>query len=347
MDISLFDYNLPDDLIAHEPADPRDSCRLLVYKKDSCQIDDKIFLDIVDYFKEGDVLVLNNTKVIPSRLLGYKKDTGGKLEVFLLKEVQTQVWEAMIRGKVQNSTEILFDNTDLVIKPQEKHNDIWYVQVNKNRSELFSILDTVGRAPLPPYIHSSEDEDAVREKYQTVYSKFEGSVAAPTAGLHFTDRLLDELKQKGVCIVYVTLHVGLGTFAPVRTENILEHTMHAEYTEVSADVMKCIIQAKQEQRRVIAVGTTSVRVLESVVAKQLGKGLEEIEGFNGDVNIYIYPGFEFKIVDGLITNFHLPKSTLLMLVSALMGRDECLRAYRHAVETKYRFYSFGDAMFII
>lgn len=346
MDISLFDYNLPDELIAHEPAEPRDSCRLLAYSKEDQKIDDKIFRDIIEYFNEGDVLVLNNTKVIPSRLFGTKKETGGKLEVFLLKEVQTNIWEAMIRGKVTTETEIIFDGSDLIVQPHKKHDDIWHVRVNKNRQELFNILEIIGKAPLPPYIHSEEDEDAVRDKYQTVYSKFEGSVAAPTAGLHFTDELLASLKNKGVQIEYVTLHVGLGTFAPVRTDNILEHTMHAEYADVQGDVMQRIIRAKRNGQRVIAVGTTSVRVLESLVAEQLDKNVEDIVDFKGDINIFIYPGFDFKIIDGLITNFHLPKSTLLMLVSALVGQQQVQDIYKHAVDKKYKFYSFGDAMFI-
>jgi S-adenosylmethionine:tRNA ribosyltransferase-isomerase len=351
MDISLFDFHLPEDRIAHAPAEPRDACKLLVYNRVQQSIDDVIFRDIINYLESGDVLVINNTKVIPSRLYGFKKETGGKLEVFLVREIERGIWKAMVRGKITPETVIAFESSSLEAVAHQKLDDIWLLRLNMTGAALYDELDRIGKAPLPPYIHSEQNEAEVREEYQTVYSQHEGSVAAPTAGLHFTDELLEQLNKKGVQIECVTLHVGLGTFAPVRVDNIQEHTMHEEFALVDAATLQRLAQAQSENRRIIAVGTTSVRVLETIVAEQLAAHAHnpeyEFEDFAGDVNAFIYPGYEFKVVKGLITNFHLPKSTLLMLVSALMGREEILRVYQHAIEQKYRFYSFGDAMLII
>jgi S-adenosylmethionine:tRNA ribosyltransferase-isomerase len=347
MQLSEFDFTLPEELIAHEPSEPRDACKFLVYNRETQAIEDKIFRDIIDYLEEGDVLVLNDSKVIPSRTFGKKKETGGALEVFFLEEVRAGVWKVMIRGKVSEGLAIVFEGSDLEAVVLEKNDEFVLVEVNKSKAEVIAELDVIGKAPLPPYITNNSDESEIRQKYQTVYSKEEGSVAAPTAGLHFTQELLQKIANKGVHIVYVTLHVGLGTFAPVRVDDIREHTMHAEYAMITANALESIKSAKDEGRRVMAVGTTSVRVLETVVADILAGRVDAKDGFGGWVNAFIYPGYEFQVVDGLVTNFHLPKSTLMMLISALAGRDEIMRVYEHAIEQKYKFYSFGDGMMIL
>lgn len=337
---STYYYDLPEELIAQTPVEPRDSSRLLVYHKDSNLIEHKIFKNIIDYFKPGDVLVVNNTKVIPARLFGKKAQTGANIEVFLLKRHNLTDWEVLIKPvkRVKVGTEIIIS--------EELKCEILSVgefgscEIKFKFDGVFEeILDRVGEMPLPHYIKQKCENNA---RYNTVYCKFDGSSAAPTAGLHFTTELLEKLKQKGVIITEVLLHVGLGTFRPVSEENILNHKMHTEHYAVSKESAEIINKAKAEGRRVIAVGTTSIRTLESVATKY-GK----MQECAGDTNIFIYPGYNFKIVDGIVTNFHLPESTLIMLVSAFLGIENTLNMYKTAVQEKYRFYSFGDATLLI
>ncbi|BDU50248.1 tRNA preQ1(34) S-adenosylmethionine ribosyltransferase-isomerase QueA [Haliovirga abyssi] len=333
-----FEYNLPEELIAQVPIYPRDSSRLMVVDKETEKIENKIFSDIIDYLDEGDLLVRNSTKVIPARLIG-NKETGAVVEIFLLNRLDINRWECLVRpGKrVKIGQKIIFKDDSLtakVIEIKEDGNRIVEFEYNGVFEE---VLDNLGEMPLPPYI-KEKLKDANR--YQTVYAKKGESVAAPTAGLHFTDELLKKIKAKGIEIVDVFLEVGLGTFRPVKAENILEHNMHEEKFEIPIESANKINAAKKEGKRVIAVGTTSVRTLES--AANNGK----VMAGENSTKIFIYPGYKFKMVDALITNFHLPKSTLLMLVSAFSNRELMLRAYENAVDEKYRFFSFGDAMFI-
>lgn len=341
MQLDKFDYNLPTELIAQTPADKRDHSRLLVYN--NAQIEHKHFFDLPNYLQVGDVLVLNDSKVFPARLIG-QKETGGKVEIFLLQEKNNNTWECLIgHTKSQIGLIVKFRN-NLEAELIESLGESWLVKFNKSDKELKDIIYSIGNTPLPPYI-KTEDNNIIKQRYQTVYADKAGSVAAPTAGLHFTNELLDKLRKQGVQIEYVTLHVGMGTFAPVKTEDITEHKMHAEYYEVSDETWDNIQKAKKENRRIIAVGTTATRVLESTAkSKKL----------SGWTDIFIYPGYKYKVVDSLITNFHLPKSTLLMLVSALLdnkgsvdGILELKRVYLEAIDKQYRFYSFGDAMLII
>lgn len=340
MNLDYFDYNLPEELIAMIPLKKRDSSKLLILDRISGNIKHGVFSDIKDYFNKGDCLVLNNTRVIPARLLGEKDGTKGKIEFVLLNQTDKDIWEVILKpGKrAKIGTRFNFGGGILkaeIIKILEEGNRL----VKFYYEGIFEeVLDKVGIMPLPPYI-TSELED--RERYQTVYSKEKGSAAAPTAGLHFTDELLDEIKNIGVNICFVTLHVGLGTFRPVKVSNIFDHKMHKEYYSVNEETVKIINMAKLNKNKVIAVGTTSARVLETMSCNK------EFKHGSGWTDIFIYPGYEFKIVDKLITNFHLPKSTLLMLVSALAGRDNVLSAYNEAILNRYRFFSFGDAMFII
>lgn len=368
MKLSDFDYNLPQELIAQEPVKPRDSSRLLVLDKETGQIEHDTFKDIDNYLQKGDVLVANDSQVIPARLLGKKRDTGGGVEVFLHACLEAGEWECLLKGgRLRPGTTVIFSRgLEACIKGKYSE-DTWRVEFNKKDRELFSIIQHIGHTPLPPYIKRPQGERKEdRQRYQTVYAdqKKKGSVAAPTAGLHFTNRVMNKLKRKGVELEYVTLHVGLGTFAPVKTERIEEHKMHAEWAEVTSDTLKSIIKAKREGRRVVAVGTTSVRVLEAIFQKYeyqklLENNIENCElkienCFNGWVNIFIYPGVEFRVVDAMITNFHLPKSSLLMLVSAFAcpepsrraGKDKIDKAYQEAIKERYRFYSYGDAMLI-
>lgn len=332
-------YNLPENQIAQTPAEPRDSSRLLVYHRDSGQIEHKIFHDIVDYFKTGDVLVVNNTKVLPARLYG-KKDTGAVIEVLLLKRLNIDTWETLAKpGKrLKNGTQIKFSDelSGEVIESTDFGGKIIKFKFDGVFEE---IIDRIGIMPLPPYIKKQYSD---KNRYQTVYNKVVGSSAAPTAGLHFTKELLEKIKAKGVTIVEVLLHVGLGTFRPVNEENILNHKMHSEYIEVSKENADFLNKAKSEGRRIIAVGTTSVRVLESATGND---GI--IRPCQKETDIFIYPGYKFKMVDALITNFHLPESTLIMLVSAFCGFDETMEMYNTAVRENYRFFSFGDATFIL
>ncbi len=339
MDLHDFDYYLPEELIAQHPMEKRDMSRLMVLNKETGEIEHKLFMDIVNYLDEGDCLVLNNTRVIPARLLGEKEGTGGKIEFVLLKRVEGDKWEVILRPgkKAKPGSRFVFGNGELKA-------EILEVLDEGNRLVRFiydgvfeEILDRVGIMPLPPYITEKLENP---ERYQTVYAKVNGSAAAPTAGLHFTEELLNSLTRKGVKIAYVMLHVGLGTFRPVKVDDITQHKMHSEYYSISQETCDIINDTRQKGKKVVAVGTTSCRVLETV-----GKS-GRIAPCDGWTDIFIYPGYQFKVVDRLITNFHLPESTLIMLVSSLAGRDSVMHAYNVAVEEKYRFFSFGDAMFI-
>ena len=335
---SSYYYELPEELIAQTPVEPRDSSRLLVYHRKNGQIEHKIFRNIVDYLNNGDVLVINNTRVLPARLFGYK-DTGAKIEVLLQKRIDLKNWEVIAKPfkRLSVGTKVTF-STNLSCEVVEK-GDYGSCKIRFDFDGVFEDrLSEVGQMPLPPYIHEKLKN---KERYQTVYSKVEGSSAAPTAGLHFTKELLTKIKDKGVEIIEVLLHVGLGTFRPVKEDNILNHEMHSEYIEMTEENANKLNRAKQEGRRIIAVGTTSVRVLESC-ADDNGKIVPQ----KRETDIFIYPSYKFKVVDALITNFHLPESTLIMLVSAFAGYDETMHIYREAVKEKYRFFSFGDAMFI-
>ena len=340
MKLEEFDYNLPEELIAQVPIAKRDESRLMVLHRDSKRIEHKTFKDIIDYLKPGDCLVRNNTKVIPARLYG-KKETGANVEFVLLNQIEGDIWESIVRpgNKLKPGTKVEFG--DGLLKATIL--DIMDGGTRKVEFEyegIFNeILDKIGLMPLPPYIHESLKE---KDRYQTVYAKYNGSAAAPTAGLHFTPELLKRIEEKGVKIANVTLHVGIGTFRPVKEENIEEHKMHTEHFYIKQEDAEKINETKKAGGRVIAVGTTSCRVLETIASEETGL----VEATEGDTEIYIYPGYKFKCIDGLITNFHLPKSTLLMLVSALAGREFVLDAYNEAVKEKYRFFSFGDAMFI-
>ncbi|MGN1208582.1 MAG: tRNA preQ1(34) S-adenosylmethionine ribosyltransferase-isomerase QueA [Christensenellales bacterium] len=336
-------YDLPQELIAQTPVEPRDHSRMLVFDRKTKKISHKHFFDIESYLESGDVLVVNNTRVIPARLIGTKVDTGAKIEVFLLKKLEQNKYEVLLKPakKAKIGCEIKFSDTFSCVV--ESKGEMGLGEVSFSCKGVFEEeLDKVGTMPLPPYIHEKLKD---RERYQTVYSKTNGSSAAPTAGLHFTNELLDRLKQKGVIVVNVLLHVGLGTFRPVSEENILEHDMHSEYYEISEESANIINKAISENRRVFAVGTTSVRTLESSNEKIGDKWF--VKAGKGNTNIFIYPGYEFKIVKGLITNFHLPESTLIMLVSAFCGIDETLNFYKEAVKEKYRFFSFGDACLLL
>lgn len=341
MKVADFNYELPKELIAQHPYDKRDEARLMVLDKNKELIEHKVFKDVINYLNPGDCLVINNTKVIPARLYG-KKDTGANVEFLLLKRIEGDTWEAMVRpgNKLKPGSKVVFGNGLLkatILEVLEGGNR----KVEFEYDGIFNeILDQIGLMPLPPYITEASRED--NEKYQTVYAKYEGSAAAPTAGLHFTEELLEKIKEKGIEVANVTLHVGIGTFRPVKVETVEEHEMHSEHYYIKKEDADKINKAKLNGNRVIAVGTTSCRVLESVADE---KGLvKEIEG---DTSIFIYPGYKFKCIDSLITNFHLPESTLIMLVSSLAGKDFIMKAYNEAVEKKYKFFSFGDAMIIL
>lgn len=338
MKLSDFDYNLPEELIAQRPIEPRDHSRLLILDKSSGEIKHASFFNLPNYLNKGDILVLNKSKVFPARLIG-KKETGGQVEIFLSKQVSENRWEALGR-KVKISDLITFNSSPLEAKILEKQEEIYKVEFNLSGDEFFSELEKIGLTPLPPYIKRLEEKTEDKKRYQTVYAKDTGSVAAPTAGLHFTDNLIDQIKAKGVEIKEVILHVGLGTFAPVKTENILEHEIHSEYYSIDKETFDYINKAKKENRRIIAVGTTTTRVLEHIFS-------QKTPNLTGWTNIFIYPGYEFQCIDSLITNFHLPKSTLLMLVSALAGKKNIDSAYKEAIKQKYRFFSYGDAMLIV
>lgn len=339
MKLEEFDYYLPEELIAQVPIKKRDESRLMILNKNDKNIENKIFKNIIEYLNPGDCLVRNNTKVIPARLYG-KKETGANVEFVLLKQLYDDVWEVIVRpgNKLKSGAKVIFGDGLLEAEILEILDGGTRKVKFKYEGIFNEILDEIGLMPLPPYIHSTLEE---KERYQTVYAKYDGSAAAPTAGLHFTPELLKQIEEKGVKIANVTLHVGIGTFRPVKEEVIENHVMHTEHYYIKKEDAEKINDTKRNGKRIIAVGTTSCRVLETVSDKN--GFVSEIEG---DTNIFIYPGYKFKCIDGLITNFHLPKSTLLMLISALAGKDFVLEAYNEAVKEKYRFFSFGDAMFI-
>ena len=340
MNVKDYDYDLPEELIAQDPLEDRSSSRLMVLDRQTGDVEHRHFTDILEYLHPGDCLVINNTKVIPARLFGVKEDTQAKIEVLLLKRKENDIWETLVKPgkKAKPGTKLVFGDgllTAEVVDVVEEGNRL----IQFHYDGIFEeILDQLGQMPLPPYItHQLKDKN----RYQTVYAKYDGSAAAPTAGLHFTKELLQKVKDMGVDIAEVTLHVGLGTFRPVKVENVLDHHMHSEFYMVSQEAADKINRAKESGHRVIAVGTTSTRTLEAA-ADENGR-LHETSGWT---EIFIYPGYQFKVIDALITNFHLPKSTLVMLVSALAGREHVLHAYEIAVKERYRFFSFGDAMLI-
>lgn len=339
-DINYYDFDLPEELIAQTPEKKRDHSRLMILNKDDETISHHHFYDILDYLHEGDVLVRNNSKVIPARLIGEKEETHAHVEVLLLKDLGENVWECLCGNAkvIKLDTIISFGDGRLKAKCIEVRDEGIRRMKLIYDGILFEILDVLGKMPLPPYIHTQCEDNS---RYQTVYAKVEGSAAAPTAGFHFTEELFEKIKAKGVEVIDVTLHIGLGTFRPVKVNNILEHHMHSEVYEISKDAADRLNKAKAEGRRIISIGTTSTRTLESCITKY-GKFVPTHEA----TSIFIYPGYKFKAIDGLITNFHLPKSTLIMLVSAFAGREFILKAYQEAIKEKYRFFSFGDSMFI-
>ena len=335
-----FDYYLPEELIAQTPLLKRDSSKLLVLDKETGNVEHKTFSDIIDYLATGDTLVLNNTKVLPARLIGEKVDTKAVIEILLLKNIEGDIWECLTKParRIKVGTIVTFGNGLLKAKCIEECDEGIRIFELIYEGILYEILDELGSMPLPPYIH---EKLADKDRYQTVYAKEVGSAAAPTAGLHFTKELLEKIKNKGINICYVTLHVGLGTFRPVSVSDVTKHKMHSEYYSMDKSTADMLIETRKNGKKIIAVGTTSTRTLESIMQKY-----GEFRECNGFTDIFIYPGYEFKGIDSLITNFHLPKSTLIMLVSALAGKDNILNAYKTAVNEKYRFFSFGDAMFI-
>ncbi|GAA4705365.1 tRNA preQ1(34) S-adenosylmethionine ribosyltransferase-isomerase QueA [Brevibacillus fulvus] len=342
MDVQQFDFYLPERLIAQHPLAERTASRLLVLHKQTGEIEHRRFVDLIEYLEAGDVLVLNDSRVLPARLIGEKVDTGAKIEVLLLKSLGDDRWETLVKpGKrVKPGTEISFGDGLLRCTCEAVTESGGRIIKFSYEGIFYEILERLGSMPLPPYIHEQLED---KERYQTVYARESGSAAAPTAGLHFTKEYLAKLEEKGVKLAYITLHVGLGTFRPVSADKIEEHVMHSEYYEMSEETVALIKQAKAAGKRVIAIGTTSCRTLETVGSERNG----QLEACSGWTDIFIYPGYEFKVIDGLLTNFHLPKSTLVMLVSALAGREHILQAYKSAVEQEYRFFSFGDAMLII
>lgn len=340
MQLKDFDYNLPKELIAQHPSEKRDECRLMVFDKETGEVQHKVFKDIINYLNPGDCLVLNDTRVIPARLIGVKEGTNGKMEFLLLKRIDANTWETLVKPGKRAKIGARFDFGDGLLKAE-----VVDIKDEGNRIVKFEyegifeeILDKLGQMPLPPYITEKLKDN---EEYQTVYSKHEGSAAAPTAGLHFTNELLDEIRAKGIKTAFLTLHVGLGTFRPVKVDKIEDHHMHSEFYIMNKETADVINKTKESGHRIISVGTTSTRTLETI-ADENGKVKES----TGWTDIFIYPGYKYKIVDALITNFHLPESTLIMLVSALSSREKIMNAYEIAVKEKYRFFSFGDAMFI-
>ena len=348
MHINDFDYELPEELIAQKPADKRDASRLLVVHRETGETEHKHFYDILEYLKEGDCLVLNNSRVLPARLYGIKEGTGAKVEFLLIKRIDGDRWETMVRpGKRLKPGDSVMFSEDPLLKADiiDYGNDGTRIVEFSYDGIFMERLEEIGSMPLPPYIErQSENED--RDRYQTVYCREEGSVAAPTAGLHFTEGLLEKARAKGVELAYVTLHVGIGTFRPVKCENIEDHSMHFEEYHIDEKTAEIINRAKAEGRRVISVGTTSTRTVESAAYFDEEKDCWQVRSGENSTGIFIYPGYEFRIIDSLITNFHLPKSTLLMLISALYDREKILEVYQEAIREKYRFFSYGDAMFI-
>ncbi|MEC1647772.1 tRNA preQ1(34) S-adenosylmethionine ribosyltransferase-isomerase QueA [Bacillus halotolerans] len=342
MKVDLFDFELPERLIAQVPLEQRDASRLMVLDKHTGELTDSSFKQIISFFKEGDCLVLNNTRVLPARLFGTKEDTGAKVELLLLKQEAGDRWETLVKPakRVKKGTIVTFGDGRLkAVCTEELEHGGRKVEFQYD-GIFYEVLESLGEMPLPPYIKEQLDD---RERYQTVFSKEIGSAAAPTAGLHFTEDILQQLKDKGVQIEFITLHVGLGTFRPVSADEVEEHNMHAEFYQMSEETAAALNSVREKGGRIISVGTTSTRTLETIAGEHDGR----FKASSGWTSIFIYPGYEFKAIDGMITNFHLPKSSLIMLVSALAGRENVLRAYNHAVEEEYRFFSFGDAMLII
>ncbi len=335
-----FDFELPEELIAQTPLEKRDASKLLVLDKKTGNIEHKHFDDLLTYLKKGDVLVLNDTKVIPARLYGVKEETGAVIEILMLKEEKKDHWQCLVKPakRIKVGSVVDFGNGKLKAQCVEVREEGIRVFQFLYTGIFLEILDSLGEMPLPPYIHEKLKE---KDRYQTVYAKNPGSAAAPTAGLHFTKDLLEKIKQKGIEIYFITLHVGLGTFRPVNVEDVTKHKMHSEFYSMSKEVADALNKAKEEGREIISVGTTTTRTLETI--KTLYGTFKECSGWT---DIFIYPGYEFKAIDHLITNFHLPKSTLVMLVSALAGKENIMNAYKEAVKNKYRFFSFGDSMFI-
>lgn len=340
MDINLFDFELPEELIAQKPCEKRDHSRLLAINRIAHTYEDKNFYDIIDYLNPGDVLVRNNTKVIPARLLGIKEKTGAHCELLLLKQLDGDNWECLTRPakSLKVGARVDFGDGKLIAECIKEEDEGLRIFKFIYQGIFLEVLDQLGKMPLPPYIREQLCEN---DRYQTVYAKYEGSAAAPTAGFHFTEELFNKIKEKGIEVVDVTLHIGLGTFRPVKVQDTKDHVMHSEVYEMSEESAVILNKAKSEKRRIIAIGTTSVRTLEANYSKY---GC--FQPTREATNIFIQPGYEYKAVDAIITNFHLPKSTLIMLVSAFMGREFTLEVYKHAVESKYRFFSFGDSMFI-
>ncbi|WP_426606413.1 tRNA preQ1(34) S-adenosylmethionine ribosyltransferase-isomerase QueA [Bacillus licheniformis] len=341
MKVELFDFDLPERLIAQVPLKERDASRLMVLDKKTGEITHSTFKHVIDFLNAGDCIVLNNTRVLPARLYGVKEETGAKVEVLLLKQEEGDVWETLVKPakRVKRGTVLSFGDGRLTAVCTEELEHGGRKIEFRYEGIFYEVLESLGEMPLPPYIKEQLDD---RERYQTVYSKKQGSAAAPTAGLHFTEEILDALREKGVHIAFITLHVGLGTFRPVSAENVEEHDMHAEFYEMSEETAALLNRVRQEGGRIISVGTTSTRTLETIASEHDGRFREA----SGWTSIFIYPGYTFRAIDGMITNFHLPKSSLIMLVSALAGREHVLSAYRTAVEHEYRFFSFGDAMLI-
>lgn len=340
MNINLFDYHLPESLIAQQPSEQRDHSRLLVVNRAKQTYEDRMFFDIIDYLKPGDVLVRNNTKVIPARLLGIKEVTGAHCELLLLNQMEGDYWECLTRPakSLKVGAKVNFGAGKLIAECVEEKDEGLRIFKFIYHGIFLEVLDALGKMPLPPYIHQ---QLCPNDRYQTIYAKSEGSAAAPTAGFHFTEELFEVIKNKGVQVVDITLHIGLGTFRPMKASDTKDHVMHREIYEITPQAAEMLNVAKKENRRIICIGTTSVRTLEANFSKYL-----TFKATHEATNIFIQPGYTFKTVDALITNFHLPKSTLIMLVSAYMNREFTLEVYRHAVEEEYRFFSFGDAMFI-
>ncbi|QTL49012.1 tRNA preQ1(34) S-adenosylmethionine ribosyltransferase-isomerase QueA [Priestia aryabhattai] len=342
MKVDLFDFHLPEELIAQTPLEQRDASRLMVLNKETGNVKHHMFHDLLDYVQEGDCLVLNDTRVLPARLFGTKEDTGANIEVLLLKQTQGDTWETLVKPakRVKEGTVISFGDGRLTAVCKETSDQGGRLLEFNYEGIFYEVLEQLGEMPLPPYIKEHLDD---QERYQTVFAREQGSAAAPTAGLHFTEEMLEQLKEKGVHIAFLTLHVGLGTFRPVSVDDLEEHDMHSEFYQVSEGTAALLNSVRQKGGRIISVGTTSTRTLETIATEHNGKFVAS----SGWTNIFIFPGYEFKAIDGMITNFHLPKSTLIMLVSALAGRENVISAYEQAVAEKYRFFSFGDAMLIL
>ncbi|RDZ15512.1 tRNA preQ1(34) S-adenosylmethionine ribosyltransferase-isomerase QueA [Priestia megaterium] len=342
MKVDLFDFHLPEELIAQTPLEQRDASRLMVLNKETGNVKHHMFHDLLDYVQEGDCLVLNDTRVLPARLFGTKEDTGANIEVLLLKQTKGDTWETLVKPakRVKEGTVISFGDGRLTAVCKETSDQGGRLLEFNYEGIFYEVLEQLGEMPLPPYIKERLDD---QERYQTVFAREQGSAAAPTAGLHFTEEMLEQLKEKGVHIAFLTLHVGLGTFRPVSVDDLEEHDMHSEFYQVSEGTAALLNSVRQKGGRIISVGTTSTRTLETIATEHNGKFVAS----SGWTNIFIFPGYEFKAIDGMITNFHLPKSTLIMLVSALAGRENVISAYEQAVAEKYRFFSFGDAMLIL